>query len=74
MIRLLLKTTFRDSHNGCEGTEYTTHDIEDADLEAMLTQGGRSEDAHLRTELIGAEIREQNAWGDAPGVTDPKSK
>lgn len=56
MIRLILKTTFQDEHNGCSGEEYHTYEITEPELEAILLQGGRSETAHNRTQLMGCEI------------------
>jgi len=58
MIRLILKTTFQDEHNGCSGEEFETFDIENDKLEEIITRGGRSESAHLRTQLIGCEVVE----------------
>jgi len=58
MIRLILKTTFQEEHNGCSGEDFETFDIENTHLEAILTRGGRSESAHLRTQLVGCEIIE----------------
>ena len=58
MIRLILKTTFQDAHNGCAGEEFETICLESPELEAVLRRGGRSEVAHLRTQLIGCELVE----------------
>ena len=58
MIRLIFRTTFQDEHNGCSGEEFETLDIENDVIEAIVTRGGKSESAHLRTQLIGCEILE----------------
>ena len=56
MIRLLLRTTFSDTYANSSGTEYTSYDMHEPDLERKLTSGGYGEGGHNRTELIGAEI------------------
>ena len=60
MIRLLLRTTFSDTHTNASGTEYHSHEIHDPELERKLTSGGYGEGGHNRTELIGAEIITEN--------------
>ncbi len=56
MIRYILKTTFRDGSNGCEGKKLFSIDGDAALVEAALLSGGRSETAFERTELVGVEI------------------
>ena len=80
MIRLLLRTTFSDTYANVSGTEYTSYDMHEPDLERKLTSGGYGESGHNRTELIGAEIvsdMDNEAWikvvaqeANARGITN----
>ena len=56
MIRYILKTTFKDCCNGCEGSKFSTIDGDAQIVEDALLSGGRSESGYERTELIGVEI------------------
>jgi len=57
MLRFLMKHTFKDKYNGCEGVDYYTIDGDALDeVEARLTSGGRDEDSYDRHDLIGVEV------------------
>jgi hypothetical protein len=56
MLRYILKVTFKDSCNGCEGTVYHTIDGDAERVEDALQSGGRSETGYEHTELVGVEI------------------
>jgi hypothetical protein len=56
MLRYILRTSFRDGCNGCEGTKLFTIDGDATLVEDALQSGGRSEDSFERTELVGVEV------------------
>jgi len=56
MLRYLMKHTFRDKYNGCEGVDYYTIDGDSEQVERRLRSGGRDEESHERHELIGVEV------------------
>lgn len=56
MLRYLMKHTFRDKYNNCEGTEYYTIDGDAKLVEERLISGGRDEASYERHELIGVEV------------------
>ncbi len=61
MLRYILKTTFRDGCNRCDGEKHFTIDGDAALVEDALLSGGRSENAFERTELVGVEIISSSA-------------
>lgn len=56
MLRFILKTKFRDQHNGAEYEQLWTMDVHNEDLEAALKRGGFSESGYEYTELLGVEV------------------
>ncbi|MBW0450885.1 hypothetical protein [Paraburkholderia phenoliruptrix] len=56
MIRFILKTKFRDGHNGQEGEYFKTLDLDVPELQEVLSAGGLSESSYDATQLVGVEI------------------
>lgn len=56
MLRYLMKHTFRDKYNGCDGVDFYTIDGDVEQVEHRLRSGGRDEESHDRHELIGIEV------------------
>ena len=58
MLRFIIKNTFKDKYNQCEGSIFYTIDNDIDALEKCLKQGGMDEYGYERHELIGVEIYE----------------
>jgi hypothetical protein len=73
MLTMIIKHQFKDQVSGCEGADFFTIDFENAEIEACLTSGGRSEYGYDRCEFVGVEIKPMRGW-DAPAVQADEEK
>jgi hypothetical protein len=58
MLRVILKTQFKDQNNGAERSHIWTLDIHNEELESSLKAGGFSESGYEFTDIVGVEVIE----------------